>query len=525
MPTRPGHGPDLVQPAHLAGAHGSARARHACLGSVVAAGLLLQAPWLVAPFGFLELNAGYFFGPFAQSYERFGFAALRGIPLGPFEVWPESPDKGYCYFNHPPGTAWLYTALGSAEWQLRLPSVLATIAAGLLLALLLLRRQGPWAAAVGGIALQAFPALAFGSQLSYEPPVLALGLLLFFAADPEGPPRRGASLLVLLAAAVGPWLDWSFGFFVLGLPLVHGQRRLREIGRRILVPWCLSLASLLLVLAWMRWAKAAAFVPQRPGQGEDVAAMLDRALFDRPGFLDFAIAGADQLAQGFGLWTLALAAAGAFVFGRQQPRLLLASMVPALLHPLVFAAHAMTHLMFWAHVAVPAAAGLAALAQQVHRERWRMTLSVSLLVLALGGTTLASIRLKQSGTAPIFASLGRALDAEATAARRDGASPAMVATNAFRSYPYYVASHKVYLGPVTDPALVENAWKGGAKIQFVYVAAELEDRHGNRAPLASPELLTWLERFPKRELPELQGRWPFGDDGYLSVRDAWAFEL
>jgi hypothetical protein len=222
------------------------------LAGVGLAGLWLQGPWLAAPFGFLENNAGYFFGPFAQSWERFGFAALRGIPLGPFEVWPEAPARGYCYFNHPPGTAWLYAALGSAEWQLRLPSVLATIAAGMLMALLLLPRLGAWAAVLGGIAVQALPVVAFAGQMSYEPPVLALGLLLFWGMERAADKARGGMLAAAAAAAIGPWLDWSFGFFVLGLPLVHGQRRLREIGRRILVPWCLSLASLLLVLAWMR---------------------------------------------------------------------------------------------------------------------------------------------------------------------------------------------------------------------------------------------------------------------------------
>ena len=79
--------------------------------------------------------------------------------------------------------------------------------------------------------------------------------------------------------------------------------------------------------------------------------------------------------------------------------------------------------------------------------------------------------------------------------------------------------------PVTDPALIENARRGGARIQFVYVAVELEDARGNRAPMAAPDLLDWLERFPKRELPELHGRWPFGEDGHLIVRQAWAFEL
>ena len=78
---------------------------------------------------------------------------------------------------------------------------------------------------------------------------------------------------------------------------------------------------------------------------------------------------------------------------------------------------------------------------------------------------------------------------------------------------------------VTSPEPVENSRRGGARVQFVYVAAELEAADGRVAPLSSPELLTWLQGFPKRELPQLRGRWPFGKDGFAIVRDAWVFEL
>lgn len=493
------------------------------MAAVLVAGCLLQAPWLCLPFGFLEENAGFFYGPFAQSYERFGFWALRGAPMGPFEVWPLDPSGGYFYFNHPPGTFWLCSALGTAEWQIRLFPCLALLASGALWTLLLRPRLGPWPAAAAGIALQAFPVAAFGSLVSLEPFVLATGLLLWWGAT-AARDGLGSRRWTAVAACVGPWMDWSFGFYVLALPLLRPHRGLGAAWAGVRMPWIVSLASLSGVFAWMSWAKAATLAGSH-GHSEGLVEMLQRALQARTAIGDFVTGAGAQLADGFTGFG-GLAALLGFAFGlRSCRRLAVVALVPAALHVLAFSNHAATHLMFWCYFAVPASLGVGALVGACGSSPRFSWLAPLVFLAAMAEPLRASLRHKQSATVPLLRDLGATLATEARAARSDLAEPTMVATNAFRSYPYYVASSKVYLGPVTDPAIVENAQKGGGKIQFVYVAAELEAADGTVAPLAAPALLAWLERFPKRELSHLRGRWPFGKDGFAIVRDAWVFEL
>ncbi len=485
-------------------------------------GAAMQLPWITEPFGFLENNAGFFFGPFAQSYERFGFFELRGIPLGPYEVWPESPRGGYSYFNHPPGTAWVHAALGTREWQLRLPSVLATIASGVLLAMLVRRRVAVVPAAAAGMALQAFPVLAFGSQVSYEPLVLACGLALWCAFLRAQDGQRGAKAWLVLAAVLGPWADWSFGFFVLGLVVLADVGSFRQLAQVLALPFLVAAASLLGVLAWLAWAKAAPFVMPAEGQSETAAAMLVRAIGTWPAWSVLRGAVATQFTDGLTEAGCGATLLGVALLSRFDRRLAFAALLPAASNVLLFANHATSHLMFWCFFVVPAALGVAAV---VHALGNSARLQWALLLVLLAQPVTVAVRFKQSATAPVFRELGESLARAALVKRADGAEPTMVATNAFRSYPYYVASNKVYLGPVTDPALVESAQRGGGKVQFVYVAAELEDSQGRVAPLASPELLAWLQRYPKQELSHLRGRWPFGKDGFAIIRDVWMFEL
>jgi len=485
-------------------------------------GVAMQLPWIAEPFGFLENNAGFFFGPFAQSYERFGFFELRGIPLGPYEVWPESPRGGYSYFNHPPGTAWVHAALGTREWQLRLPSVLATIASGVLLAMLVRRRVAAVPAAAAGMALQAFPVLAFGSQVSYEPLVLVCGLALWLAFLRAQDGERGAKAWLALAAVLGPWADWSFGFFVLGLVAFAEAGSVRQVVQRLAMPFFLAGASLLGVLAWVAWAKTAPFVAPAGGQSETAAAMFLRAIGTWPAWDVLQGAVWTNLADGLTEAGCLATLLGVALLSRSDRRLAFAALVPATSNVVLFANHATTHLMFWCFFVVPAGLGVAALVHACRNIAW---LRWAVLVSLLAQPIAVAVRFKQSATAPVFRELGEALARAAEEPRMDGAEPTMVATNAFRSYPYYVASQKVYLGPVTSPELLENGRRGGGRVQFVYVAAELEAADGRVAPLASPELLTWLQGFPKRELPQLRGRWPFGKDGFATVRDAWVFEL
>jgi hypothetical protein len=340
----------------------------------------------------------------------------------------------------------------------------------------------------------------------------------------ENQQRRGLVVSIALAS-FGAWMDWCFGFFVLALAALCWRAGLRFAMRVAVAPALAALFSLAMVFVWTKWAKSAPFFPSDAGQAESVAAMLERALGTRPAFGEFCSYAVQNLRDGFTLPVAAICTVGFCLFWRWDRRLAVASIIPAILNPAVFANHATSHLMFWCYMAVPLAGGLAALAGFVERLSHSVVIASMAAGCVLYVPVAVTIRYKIGATVPVFRDLGATLTLMAESPRSDGQLPTIVATNSFRSYPYYVRSDKVYLGPVVEIEKIEHARNGGARVQFVYVEAILEASDGSRVPMTAPNLLQWLRSCPARDLPALRGRWPIGADGWVEIVDAWVFEL
>jgi hypothetical protein len=482
------------------GARGSRRAGAALLALLAALGALLHAPWLDRPFGPMEINGANYFGVFARNWERLGFQTLRGVPLGFRDV--DSIAQGSPYWTHPPGFAWLSAALGSAEWQIRLPTALGHAAAAVLAFALLRAALPPIAAALGGLAMLAAPVLAFYSLASYENAVLPLGLLAWLAlrnAHAASTRRTWRGLLVA-ACLIGPWMDWAFGFFCIAmLPLV-ASRDWRRTVRRLALPWCASLASLLAVVGWTAWAAGAPSLP-----ATDFGELLRGLLRGSGGGGAPALARhVENLRLGFSLPVLALALAGLPFFARAAPRLALAMLVAGMLNAAVFPANTAGHVFYWAYLAPLVAGGVAGLARIGGRRRaW---IGAALASAAIGWGAARVLAHFRAADTTFFRDQGALI----TGATTDGARRFVVLAN--YAYGYYVRSPHAAMGlpALTDPQRLEELrTRGGHEAWGVrYVLTELEGAAGGGAPLprVDPALKAYLERFPSPAAPALERR-------------------
>ncbi len=493
---------------------------------LLAFGLALHLCWIAAPFGFHEINAGYFFGPFAQHWERFGWFELRGTPLGASAVaLPETPQQGHPYWNHPPGFAWLCSLAGTAEWQLRLPCVFAAIGSGPLLFLLARPRLPAAAALLAGLLVQCCPAIAFSAVVSYESVVIACGLLLLLLHERARQSRR-AALGAAAVAALGLWMDWAFGFYLLALGLWSLPARGRVWLVRLARPAAAAAASLLGIVAWRAWAGGAPLLPPPQPGHESAVAMLVRALLVAPPWGLWLELVGDRLRDGFGPALLLAAAAGALPAVLRAPRLVGTLLLPALLNLLVFRNHAAGHVMFFAYAGPPfalAAAHLFALA-----ARWRSAAAVAAaLGLALvGATTWYTAEWKRGAVSPMFRTLGATLSRLAEEPSPDGdVRPSLVATNATQNYPYYVRSPRVLLSPVVARAAIAAQRGGPSRLRYVYVDTEMRVPGQPVQRAGDVELRAWLGGFPSRALPELVGAWQLGHGIELVVHGAHVYDL
>lgn len=438
----------------------------------------------------MEINGANYFGVFAHNWEKFGFGALRGVPLG---GCVDAVANGGPYWTHPPGFAWLTASIGSAEWQLRLPTVLGHALAAVLVFLLLRPRLGRVAGLVGGLATLGVPMLAFYSLTSYENAVLPLGLLAWW-----GLRRRG---LIVLACLVGPWMDWAFGFFCIAmLPLVIAGN-VRDTLRALLLPACVSLLSLLAVFGWMAWASGATGLPSTDF-GELLRGLLHRS--------DTAAAGNgarlfENLRLGFSLPVLLTAAAGLPMLFLAAPRLASAMLIGGVLNAVVFPANTAGHVFYQAYLTPLVAGGLGAL------PAWAGTLRplrLLLTVVALAATVLGGVRTIEhfrAADTSFFAEQGALVSA---ATKDAGGRDCFVFTN--YSYGYYLRSPLVVFGvpSVTDPHKLEQlrSRPGYEAYGLRYLLTDIDGPPigGTPLPKLDPALRAYLERFPRSPQPVLE---------------------
>lgn len=500
---------------------------------LLACGLLFHLCWLLAPFGFYEINAGYFFGPFAQQWDRFGWLALRGAPLGANAVaLPQTVAQGFPYFNHPPGFAWTCSLFGTAEWQLRLPCTLAILASGPLLYALVRPRLGTAPAWFAGLLVMIAPANAFGAVISYESIVIAFGLLLLLAHERGAGGDRRWRALLLASAVLGIWMDWAFAFYVAALLPWSLPANARTLLRRLWLPCTATALSLLGVLLWRAWAEANPALPPPQAAQETLAATLQRAVFAGPAWGPFFTALGERLADGFSRPWLAVALLGLPLALRCTPRLLLTLLLPPLLNFGIFRSHSMGHLMFAAYMAPP----LAVLAANVPYTIacWRrlpplapvVATAVAAFVIGMAGWHTAEW--KRGATSPLLQRVGRSLSELVTTPLPESLSASddrepLVASNAAQCYPYYVTSPRVLLSAVLDPVHLQAQRNGPARIVYVHFQNELHEP--GKAPLIAPDqpLRDFLAPFPHIELPELVGEWPMGHGRTMVVRRASAW--
>ncbi|MSR75216.1 MAG: hypothetical protein EXS14_07090 [Planctomycetes bacterium] len=487
---------------------------------ILAAALTLQVPRLNAPFGPAEINAGVFFGPFAQAWEHFGFAEARGVP---FACSPyANPQEAMVYLNHPPGAFWIYAACGTSEWQLRLPGLIATIASALLLYALLKPHVQAVAACGAGLLLVLTPVLAVYAQVSYEPLVLAAGLLLFYAFEQafrmtEQWQRRLAKLCLLLVAFFCVWLDWAALFFVLSLfALVPGKRRADAL--RLAGLGCgMAIASIAAVCVWQLWAVHA---PLFGGgkTGGDLGNIVQTALLNRPALSGFISNCVARIGEGFGgLLPFLLLPFGLLMLPGPVWRLLAALAIPALLNPLIFARHAEGHVFFFAYLAPVLAATWSGLLLLRARFPLATCILSALVVLPVGSMTIAGI---SATTHPFFRDLGHELDRLTVQQSADGAPPVThrIHTNLPYAYPYYYKSPGVTFASTLaqlEAARATHDPRCGLRFLWCYLDARGPD--AARVFAADPNLLAQLMAHGSTSVPILEGAIP-DPQQRLSVR-------
>jgi hypothetical protein len=475
--------------------------------AILIAALLPQAlVGLDRPFGVHEIGAGGYFGVYVRNWENLGFVATRGLPLIPQVV--EDLADATPYTNHPPGLGWLFALTGRSEAGFRLPTLLGSALAGWLLWLLLVPRVGAARAAAGALALVTAPVLAFYCQANYEPLTCAAGLGLWLAAE-----RRNRPALIV-AAVLGLWIDWLFAFFVAALPLLLLRRP--ESFRRLLPAFIATAAAGVAILGWTLWARAHPGLAE--GAGEAAESVVQRAVLERPAAAEFLAATAASLRGAFGLPLLLLGAAGWIALLARDWRLAAAALAVQGMTVVVFPHHVMTHSLFLAYLAIPLAAGVAALPLPPRAPPWLL-----LLVPLVAGVESAR-QLRLSAT-PFFRDFGRAASDAAGGAGPDGP---FVATNNPYVHRCYVDTPRVLLHPVVRPPELEAGLRAlgpqGARYLHLTFTGPLLDVIPYLQPL--PELERWLAAFPRERVPQLETTIRMPPDG-TSVRivQAWLYRL
>ncbi len=494
------------------------------------AGIAFHAIGLARPFGLAQFAAGNGFGVFARNYAKFGIVELRGTPVGPLVHRTLAETRASFsapYFNHPPGMCWLNWLVGPDEQHLRLVTAVGHIAAALLLFHILIAHMGRGRAWLGGALLLGVPVLGFYGQVGCETTVMPLGLLMLLAAERAAAPgRRRVLWLAILAASawLGPWMDWQFGFFSLGLAVWCWNGDVRGTLRRLWLPWAVTATSVGMILLWRAWAMAV--FEGLPVQGvESVAALVQRVVVQRPPALEMLAKMAERMLEGFTLPVLLLGGVGLGPLLAGHARLGLGLLVVALLNPLIFGDYATTHIVYHAYAAPLLAAAGAALA------RGRLLAMAAGAVCGYSAWTMVEVR--AWADTGFYRDLGSSLSRAAAGSPGLGAHrEAYVCTNFPQHYGCYVTSPMVLLTPLVDPRQLEATRarpEQGVGLRYLWVHTEgaATGPLPNYATLPRlAGLKAYLDAFPSERVPALEVRLRVPPQGWeMAVREARIYTL
>ncbi|MCA8943636.1 MAG: glycosyltransferase family 39 protein, partial [Planctomycetes bacterium] len=414
------------------------------LVAYVLVGVAFHAMHIDSSVGFDEMNLGEYFGPSVQTWNRFGFFELRGIPF--WLHYPRSPETGFQYLNHPPGVFWIMNAFGTSELALRLPGAIASIVGALGMFDVMRRRMpDPFAALAGAtmIVCTGYGVLSIGS---YETMVVCAGLWLWSLAEraqADGAWRWRVAAAVL--AFLGPVLDWQFGFWGFGLVWLLDWRRPRRWLLLLTICGAATVAGAGLVLLWRSWALQAPFV----NAPSDVAigSIFESATEARPGFAHWLGQAITLLAFVVGPAVAWLACAGLPWLVWRHPKLAAALVVAGIGPVATFAHHALDHAIFYTLatplVVASSAFGLVALARVVG-----VRIAMSIGILVLGATWWSSHRHVSASRTD----LPREVAHQLVERSKDGC----VTLSDFEYvFLYYVDSPTVFTMPLSAPDVVD----------------------------------------------------------------------
>lgn len=474
-----------------------------------------HAGWLAAPLSILELNAGAYFGVFVRNWERFGFWELRGLPLMP--KLAEGIGDGFPYVHHPPALSWVFHALGGSEWAMRLPTIAATFVAAVAFYRLARSRFGPVPSMFGAAVLAFLPAMAVHGQASYEPMVVAGGLLVMAGLATPGATAKSSVLSQAAPAFCATWFGWGFAFAgIASIALVAEMRRPLATLRRLLPAGCAAVIGALSIVAWIEWALRAPGVIRPRSADSDFAAMVECYVLHEKAGWDWLI----QHLRIVGPSTLSWWGIGMFCFGIgvalwRHPR---AAMALLVLGAAPFLALPRPADFIWLTYSTPviALAGTALMSLGIGSVlRWVRVLSGVAAAVGLGGVVMASWTVRAEAATPFWARLGAVLSA---AAREPGWG---VAHGFPIAFPYYYEAPRVEILGLISPeqlAPLVDHYKGRGW-KYLWLKPRVE-------ALLHPDMERFLEPFPRARVPELEG--PLDVEGTRvtgGIREAWLVTL
>lgn len=484
--------------------------------SLLALGLAgFHAGWLEEPLSTLQLNAGNYFGVFVKNWEQFGFWQLRGLPL--MSQLVAVVGDGVPYVHHPPGLSWLFYALGGEEWSMRLPTVVASFVAAVCWYRITRLRFSPAASFWSANLLAFSPCMSVISQASYEPLVIACGLIVISELLRPVRDRRLSLALLCGAAFVGTWIDWGFAFLGLAsIPPTLARWGISRGIRRLIVPGATAVLAVVTIALWSQWALAAPGVVPPPSEDRDIAAMAQRfMLADRPSIGWYFDHLSVMIPKTWSWWLF-----GTFVVGigfalRRFPSLTIAAVMvaiapyTALKQPSDYVWQTFAVLM----IAV-AAAGILHWALAAG-TRWVATLAACSAVVVLAGTVHASWMLRANAASSYFERLGAVLSEVAN-------EPGHGVSNGYLySLPYYFDSPRIELAGRFFPEQLAPfvAQTGGLGWKYLWLKPV-------KPGLIHPGMEGFLAQFPRTRVPELEGE--LDVEGQLAtggIAEAWLYTL
>ena len=394
------------------------------VATLTALACALHGPGIGRPFGIAEPNPGAYFIPFVHNLELHGFWTLRGTPVGEREL--AVLEAGVPYLAHPPGLTWLYFVLGGSETAVRASSALATLLLALGTATAAFRalaksfREAHASAAglVAGTTTLIVPMFSIYAVGSYEPFLMAFGVWAFLAIDTWR--QRGGRIWIAILVAccvAGPWIDWLFAPFCLGLVVMsYDARSLGGSAVRLGTAAVATLVSVGLIVVWLTWAKNTPGLPAPPPSEAGGGLMnLIRGviLAGRPDLETWLAGTRSMTAHGFTTVTCIVGIAGLPFAAWHSPRWALATATGVLI-PIAFAKHALNHEFYHASLTPLLALSIATLI--AYAARWGAGRWIPCAVIAAGtlaAPAIETIRLRRITASDFQRHLGETL-ADAT---------------------------------------------------------------------------------------------------------------